>query len=342
MDGGQGVAYGCQQRGDAVSIFNKRPKTGPPPPAAPPAVPVAPTPPVPPIPPLPQELLWLLDAPMFIDEQQVEAFYDAVLRPDYEGTSLTLSDALTEGKAKVGELAIGSAIPWLKAEARGSLTGTSSHEVGQEATLGVISNPFRHLLALAIHYATEQPQRLVLRRDDGTAYVGKDVSDKWSDDGYIQELPRAMLFIDLPKETRLIPAALELTNGQVLPLFDKVASKFVTPGKDGAPAYPGSGTSLDERDKYWQWFTTYFNDRKALSVVEEAVYAGQKIAWIDYRVPLGVDRGPFMHLHIAARGQYDTGVFAYNFINRSIKHGVRLVGTLKSEPDLNVLAVFER
>ena len=27
---------------------------------------------------LPVELLWLLDAPMFIDEKQVDAFYDAV------------------------------------------------------------------------------------------------------------------------------------------------------------------------------------------------------------------------------------------------------------------------
>ena len=47
-----------------------------------------------------------------------------------------------------------------------------------------------------------------------------------------------------------------------------------------------------------------------------------------------------MHLHLGARGKYDTGVFAYNLVNRTFKHGVRLVGTLKSEPDLNVLAIL--
>ena len=49
-----------------------------------------------------------------------------------------------------------------------------------------------------------------------------------------------------------------------------------------------------------------------------------------------------MHLHIKPRGQYETGTFAYNFIIRAFEHGLRLVGTLKSEPDLNVLAIFER
>jgi hypothetical protein len=76
--------------------------------------------------------------------------------------------------------------------------------------------------------------------------------------------------------------------------------------------------------------------------VEGAGDEGQKIAWIAFRVPLAGNAGPFMHLHIAARGKYDTGVFGYNFIRRGHKHGLRIVGTLKSEPDLNVLAIFER
>ena len=29
-------------------------------------------------------------------------------------------------------------------------------------------------------------------------------------------------------------------------------------------------------------------------------------------------------------------------IKRGYKHGIRLVGTLKSEPDMNVLAIYER
>ena len=45
---------------------------------------------------LPPEILWLLDAPMFIDDKQVDAFYDAVVRPDYEGTSVTLSESVNK------------------------------------------------------------------------------------------------------------------------------------------------------------------------------------------------------------------------------------------------------
>ena len=36
--------------------------------------------------------------------------------------------------------------------------------------------------------------------------------------------------------------------------------------------------------------------------------------WIDYRTTL--DTGATLHLHVVARGDYDTGVFAYNLIRR--------------------------
>jgi hypothetical protein len=292
-------------------------------------------------PPLPAELLWLADAPMFIDENQVEAFYDAVLRPDYEGASLTLSNSLTEGRTIGGSATIGSAIPWLKAEATGTVDKTKSQEAGQQATLTQISNAFRHLLALAIHYATEQPERLVIR-GSGWKDLTPDIKDDSAfGDEYIQQSPRALLLLDLPEETRLIPAALELTDGRVERLYDKFALACAHEG-EVPPPYPESPSTQAQRDTYWQWFADHYSDRAALSTVEGAVAKGGKIAWIDFRVPLGGDGPPFMHLHFAARGNYDTGVFAYNLINRGYKHGLRLVGTLKSEPDLNVLAVFER
>jgi hypothetical protein len=206
---------------------------------------------------------------MFIDEQQVEAFYDAVLRPDYEGASLTLSDAVTRGAKVVGETTVGAAIPWLKAEAKIGGEGTRTHEVGKQTTLSVISNAYRHLLALAIHYATELPDRLVLRRDDGTAYAGKAVvTDEWVRDDFSQKSPRALVFLDLPRETKFIPAALELTDGRTLLLFDRLAAELQHPGGVVAPDYPGSGATPAERDAYWQWFTNQYKDRKALAVVE--------------------------------------------------------------------------
>jgi hypothetical protein len=39
---------------------------------------------------LPKEFMWLADAPLFIDERRVDAFYDAVFRPDYGETTRTL------------------------------------------------------------------------------------------------------------------------------------------------------------------------------------------------------------------------------------------------------------
>ena len=67
-----------------------------------------------------------------------------------------------------------------------------------------------------------------------------------------------------------------------------------------------------------------------------------RIHWIAYRFSFGDLDGPYFHLTLTARGEYDTGIFAYNFINRGTKHGLRIVGTLKSEPDIDALAVFER
>ena len=292
---------------------------------------------------LPGELLWLLDAPMFIDTNQVEAFYDAVLRPDYEGASLTLSDSVTRGVKVGGEATIGAAIPWLvKGETKVTGETERSRALGQEATLNVVSNPYRHLLALAIHYATEKNDRLVLRRENGTAKCGDaDMGLAWTEDGFIRKSPRALLLIDFPPGTKLIPAALELEEGQVVPVLGDFADRLTESGEE-PPKYPGSDSGAADREKYWQWFVDRYNDRAALETVEKTMQDGHKLAWIDFRVPLAVDSGPMMHLHIVPRGQYETGAFAYNFISRGFKHGIRLVGTLKSEPDLNVLAIFER
>jgi hypothetical protein len=75
--------------------------------------------------------------------------------------------------------------------------------------------------------------------------------------------------------------------------------------------------------------------------VEKASAELGRIQWIDYRVPVTAE-GDTLHLHVCAEGKFDTGVFAYNFVKRGYKHGLRLVGTLKSEPDMDVLAIYEK
>src|SRR6266566_6181534 len=54
--------------------------------------------------------------------------------------------------------------------------------------------------------------------------------------------------------------------------------------------------------------------------------------WIDYRVTL--DTGELLHFHVVAHGDYDTGVFAYNLVRRGERYGMRIVGSLKSQPAL--------
>ena len=79
----------------------------------------------------------------------------------------------------------------------------------------------------------------------------------------------------------------------------------------------------------------------APSIVEQAAKEHGRVRWIDFRLPLNKD-GDTLHLHIYPAEKYDIGSFAYNFIQRGYKHGLRIVGTLKSEPDVNVLAIFEK
>jgi hypothetical protein len=302
---------------------------------------------------LPKELSWLLDAPMFIDEPQVEAFYDSVLRPDYERTSISLEQASNRALSFEGGLEGSVGMPWLagaKVSAKGGADlGWSTSE---QATLQPISNAYRHLLALAIHYVSALPERVILAdpavgKEQDASHPRKTRTD-WMTDAYIvDQVPRALLFIDLRPGTTLIPTALELVEtGKVSLLFEPLGKALAKAADEEAPDYPELGDDQGKRDAYWRWFAERFSSRAAMEVIEATVHE-KRIAWIDYRVPLGMDaKGrnaePFLHLHMSAYGNYPTGSFAYNLVRRGHRHGLRIVGTLKSEPDLNVLAIFER
>jgi hypothetical protein len=298
---------------------------------------------------LPDELLWLADAPLFIDERRIDAFYDAVFRPDYGEITRTLQEKVTRDTTLSGGFTLGSLLPGLFAKAEATLSAEHSRggERGQELALQPVSNPYRHLLALVLHYSTEpdKQRRLVLARTPNQARdgAGQPLPPDWlqPDSDFIRTPPRAMILLDLAEGCKLIPAAVELSDGTVKPLFKDLEEGLKKEAKTPPPTYPGSHADLAKRNAYWQWFAENFNDRVALDAVERAG-SGQKIQWIAYRVSFGDNTGPFLHLALAARGTYDTGVFGYNFINRGTKHGLRLVGTLKTEPDIDVLAVFER
>jgi hypothetical protein len=301
--------------------------------------------------PLPAQLLWLIDAPMFIDEHRVEAFYDAILRPDFEGASLTLSESLTKGRTFSGGMTVGAALPWLvKAEGKAEAASSRQKARGQEATLHRVINPYRHLLALAIHYATQQEfqHRLVFAQPTTAKdAAATDVSSTWTTDSFSRESPRAIVVLDLPEGTPLIPLAAETTEGKVVPVYKQLAARLQRPGQRALPEFVrrDKPNYLQGQRDYWRWFAEFFDPQVAIEVVEEASESG-RFAWIAFRLPVGsvdpLQAETFLHLHISPRGEYDTGVVAYNFIARGYEHGVRIVGTLKSDPDLNVLAVFER
>jgi hypothetical protein len=94
-----------------------------------------------------------------------------------------------------------------------------------------------------------------------------------------------------------------------------------------------------QRDAYWTWFADHWNANKAVKVVEHVIGDGGRPRWIDYRATF--PSGETLHLHVVARGDYDTGVFACNLIRRGERYGLRIVGSLKSQPALNVLAIYD-
>src|SRR5690348_12357909 len=87
---------------------------------------------------IPREILWLLDAPLFIDEILIEAFYDAILRPELDATALQLSSGISDQFG--GGLSFGALVPGLGISASASTTRT--HD--ESAAYKVVSNPYRH------------------------------------------------------------------------------------------------------------------------------------------------------------------------------------------------------
>lgn len=306
---------------------------------------------------IPKNIAWLADAPLFIDANQINRFYDAVVKPEAETGTTTIE--ITESRANtikgklsleaglsVGDL-IGkfmNLLPGLDIKAAGEVAAEqqNSNTEKNQVTLHPIKTPQRQLVQLSVHYLLNQPKRI---------YLVDDASEKeWRNPSSIAEVPRQLVFLDLPSqaqahvmglpETKLIPTAAEFEDGKIELIYNQLR------GKDGSepPPYLEEGNPDELRNarrEYWNWFNTNFSAKKAMIAVEEASSNHQRIRWIDYRVPL-TDEGDTLHLHISPAGEYDTGVFAYNFIKRGFKHGLRLIGTLKSEPDMNVLAIYDK
>ena len=256
------------------------------------------------------------------------------------GAKLNLTAAATPGV--IFEKLIGL-FPSLNAkgevggEAKATVDTTNENEIVIEA----IDTPQRQLVQLVVHFLLNYTDRLFFVKD-----LAKE--REWQMPPTILKVPREIVFIDFPSAyeadqqgrlpTRLIPMAVEVEGVGVLTMFDKIRGKREFP-----PEWPGHGTTsqaLEVRKSYWNWFATNFDSIGAMQLVERTV-AGGRILWIDYRVPMDAE-GNTVHLHFDPGGDFDTGVFAFNLIERGFEHGLRIIGTVQSDPDINVLAVYEK
>lgn len=298
---------------------------------------------------LPSILAWLSDAPLFIDADLVDRFHDAIIQPEFEDGEIRLSLDKEKASKIGGKLDIGvdvspgkvtqwlsTLLPFLDAKLKGDIEGqtemTKRENETKQVVLRRIKTPQRQLIQLILHYLLNHESRLILLSDP-SKIASLDTQD-------ILAVPRALAFVDLPAGTTIIPTAAEFVNNKIVQLF----LRFQKENGEYPPKYPETGEAKqlrEDRKKYWNWFNENVRPSKAMIVVEEAASENGQIRWIDYRVLLS-ENGDTIHLHVCPAGQYDTGVLAYNMVKRGQKHGLRLVGTLKSEPDLNVLAIYEK
>jgi hypothetical protein len=287
--------------------------------------------------PFAEHVLWVKDAPLFIDEINLAQFYDASLRPPFDDAApvkLKLTESVKNelaGKlAGKGTAGIANWLSWIAASsvelsAEGQLSRSRTDGSEAEIVLQPIKTPHRQLEQLTIFYALRNPDQLLF----GTP---KDVLS-WQENALSVSVPRPLVFIDLPKGTKFIPMAAEFAERHTSETFyDKLR------GADGSVP-PKFGTV--DKLIYWKWFDDNFDADAALKVVEEAASTHGRVEWVDFRVPLD-DKGHTMHVHIEAAGKYSTGTFGYRLIRRALGHGMRIVGTLRDGPDVNVLALYEK
>lgn len=306
-------------------------------------------------------LSWISDAPLFIDRDLVERFFDAVVRPTYETESLSEgSQTEFSGKLKAvaeatatGKLAGPSWIPsWLfpvKAEATVKGGVEAEGQIGRTNSrvtqLKPIWNAERQLEDLTRHYFQFHPGRMIV---NDRLLDNEEASDSWSlfsvDEQFFTEAPRALAFIDLPPRSKIVPTAAEFEDGTVALIYEDLVKRLTNEHGGPMRKYPSDAKDKDGRKAYWASFDkerSPFSSRDAMVAIEVASKAHGRIRWIDFRV-LYNSEGDTIHLHVVSSLKADAGVFGYNFVRRAHAHGVRLVGSLKSGPDLNVMAIYDK
>lgn len=320
---------------------------------------------------LPEELDWLIDVPMFIDSVRIQELHDVVSEPlEDPFVSRPTGSQSTEAEGTERESGVegggGVNIPSLFDISLKASNRVIDSETAEEAiSYSVATTPPRQLAQVTLRYLVADEDYIHINK--------KPENDDWTESS---TAPRPLVFLELPGqgeidsnvdtdnkclselrempvETKLVPTAAEFDDGTVVPIYKRLDTDQEKPPKypelDENYTYQGDDepTSINDRNlddarrDYWNWFKDNFQPKKTTRVVEEVAGEYGDIRWIDFRLPRN-QAGDTLHLHIQPREKYNTGTFAYNFIKRGYKHGLRMVGTIKSEPDMDVLAIYER
>ncbi|GAA4472851.1 hypothetical protein [Phytohabitans houttuyneae] len=250
---------------------------------------------------------------------------------------MKLSKTSVTGKAglRLGTSALLATIfPFL--DARANVEGTrgkersTQEERGDVIELRPIKTPHRQLIQLALHYSANLPDRV--------CSIGADDYGPVLDAAYVTQLPRALVFFEVPAGLPIIPLAVEHANGKVVTLFDELAGGISKTVRTLPPTYPAEDDSNATRE-YWKWYSNNYKPIVAMNVLESGIGEGGLPRWVDYRLPMTEHES--LHLSVRGRGRYETGIYAYSTVLRGHEHGLRVVGTLKRGPGLNILAIFE-
>jgi hypothetical protein len=296
---------------------------------------------------------WLLDAPLFVDDELIRSLYYSVALPEYEAESITVATESVKTKTwsvggKVQSEASFGGIASFLASLKASVGfdagrgGQTQDKSGDTIKLVPVDSPERRLLNLAVHYAANLENRV------WNVFGVRDFN--WIMESAAMGPPgKPLIFLDVPPDVPIVPMAAELPNGNVVLFFNRIAAAVKVPSEKLPPGYPRQ-PDPNEMNTYWDWFQNkkIGNDADTsyilMHVVEDTIGTGGRPRWIDCRIPLGEigEQNDSLHLHIKTREKYDTGDFAYHFVHRGRKHGFRLIGTLKEGPAINVLAIYER
>ena len=262
---------------------------------------------------------WLFDIPLFMNQSKIEHLYDIIVRPFINKESIT------------GTRVQASSLFDRKMNTQAAITFGPKDTISDES-----SYPQRKFLQILLSYEANFPERVFngLTTADGS----------WHGEGKISQLPRGLVFLDLPgiesnqnenvPDTTMIPTAAGFEDSETERLFEVIQEEV-----DGdSPEY---GPEQEANREYWNWFVEKFYSLKFIEIIEDASEDHGRLQWIDFRLPI-TDEGDTVHLHFSPAGNYETSTFAYSLVRRGHKHGLRIIGTLNSAPDMTVLAAYNK